>query len=195
MGPISVLMSPSIWPRILAVAGIAYPFLVYATFSNLPGRALVLFGLVVVLARLLLLHRAPVLAPWTAPLAAGAACLAVFATTNPPWGAKAYPVVMSLAASGTFAATLLHPPSLVERIARLREPDLPPLGVRYTRRVTQIWAGFLACNAAVAAAIGAWGTLTLWTLWNGLIAYVLMAALFAAELIVRRRVRRSAWQA
>jgi uncharacterized membrane protein len=126
------------------------------------------------------------------PLGAGAAGLAVLAVLDPPWGARAYPVVMSLAACGAFASTLFQPPSLVERIARLREPDLPPRGVRYTRHVTQVWVGFLAANAAVAAATVAWGSLAQWTLWNGLLSYLLMGALFAGEMVVRRRVRRRA---
>lgn len=180
----------SAWLRVLAVAGLAYPFLVYAGLPYLPGRALVLAGLAAVLARLLLVRRVAVLAAWTAPLAAGGACLAALAALDPPWSVRAYPVVMNLAACGAFAMTLRHPPSLVERIARLREPDLPPRGVRYTRQVTRIWAGFLAGNAAVAAGLAIWGTLAQWMLWNGLLAYLLMGALFAGEVLVRRRVRR-----
>jgi uncharacterized membrane protein len=178
------------WPRVLVAAGVAYPFLVYAGLPYLPGRVLVLAGLATLLARLVLVRRLAVLAVWTAPLAIGAACLAALAVLDPPWGARAYPVVMNLAACGAFAITLRHPPSLIERIARLREPALPPEGVRYTRRVTQVWAGFLAANAGVSAALAAGGTLAQWTLWNGLLAYLLMGALFAGEWLVRGRVRR-----
>ena len=184
--------TPSNSLRALVAAGVAYPFLVYAGLPYLPGRVLVLAGLATVLARLLLVRRVPVLAAWTAPLAAGLGCLAALAVLDPPWSALAYPVVMNLAACGAFAVTLLHPPSLVERIARLHEPALPPRGVRYTRRVTQVWAGFLAGNAAVAAGLAIWGTLAQWTLWNGLLSYLLMGALFAGEWLVRRRVRRQA---
>ncbi|MFH3675948.1 hypothetical protein WAH59_22555, partial [Acinetobacter baumannii] len=42
---------------------------------------------------------------------------------------KLYPVGMSLGALGIFAFTLLKPPSMIERFARLVEPDLPPSGV------------------------------------------------------------------
>jgi uncharacterized membrane protein len=186
------IRAPSNWLKVLATAGVAYPFLVYAGLAYLPGRMLLLVGLAMVLARLLFVRGIEVLAVWSVPLGVGAAVLAVLAVVDPPWGARAYPVVMSLAACGAFAITLLHPPSLVERIARRTEPDLPPQGVRYTRRVTQVWAGFLAANAAVAAALAAWGTLAQWTLWNGLVSYLLMGALFAGEMLVRRRVRRRA---
>ncbi len=180
------------WPRILVAAGLAYPFLVYAGLPYLPGRVLVLMGLATLLARLVLVRGVAVLAVWTVPLAIGAACLAALVVFDPSWAARAYPVVMNLAACGTFAVTLRHPPSLIERIARLSEPDLPPRGGRYTRRVTQVWTGFLAANAVASAALAAWGTLAQWTLWNGFVAYLLMGALFGGELVVRRRVRRQA---
>lgn len=179
-------------PSVLAVAGLAYPFAVYAGLGRVSGRVLLLAGLAVTIGRLLLMRGRPALAAWTASLAAGAACLAVLAAMNPSWGAKAYPVVMSLAACGAFATSLVWPPSLVERMARLRMPSLVPAEVHYTRQVTMVWAGFLAGNAAVAAAVGIWGTLAQWTLWNGLISYLLMGALFAGELLVRQRVRRRA---
>ncbi len=177
-------------PRALVAAGVAYPFLVYAGLPYLQARALVLLGLAAVLARLLLVRQVAALAVWTAPLLAGAACLTVLAVLDPPWSVLAYPVVMNLAACGAFAVTLRHPPSLVERIARLREPALSPGGVGYTRRVTQVWAGFLAGNAAVAACVAIWGTLAQWTLWNGLVSYLLMGALFAGEMLIRRQVQR-----
>jgi uncharacterized membrane protein len=186
------IRAPSNWLKVLATAGVAYPFLVYAGLPYLPGRTLLLVGLAMVLARLLFVRGIDALAVWSVPLGLGAAVLAGLALVDPPWGARAYPVVMSLAGCGAFAITLRHPPSLVERIARRSEPDLPPRGVRYTRHVTEIWAGFLAANAAIAAALAAWGSLAQWTLWNGLVSYLLMGALFAGEMLVRRRVRRQA---
>jgi uncharacterized membrane protein len=175
---------------LLAVAGVAYPFAVYAGLGHLPARGLVLAGLAIALGRLALLRRRPAFSGWTGPLAVGAACLAGIAVAGPPWGAKAYPVVMSLAASCAFAVSLLHPPTLVERMARLTEPQLDARGRLYTWRVTVVWATFLAGNAAIAAAVGAWGTLAQWTLWNGLLSYLLMGALFGGEMLIRRRLRR-----
>ena len=172
-------MKPDV--RLLAVAGVSYPFLVYA------GLAV---GLAVVVGRLLLVRGVAALAVWTAPLAAAAAGLAALAVANPPWAAMAYPVLMSLAACAAFSVTLIWPPSLVERLARRHEPQFGPRAQRYTRRVTMVWAVFLAGNAAISAATGRWGTLAQWTLWNGLLAYLLMGALFAGEWLLRRRLRR-----
>jgi uncharacterized membrane protein len=104
---------------------------------------------------------------------------------------RLYPVFMSLAMLAAFAVTLWYPPSMIERFARIFEPDLPPSGVRYTYRVTIVWVGFFALNGAIAL----WSVLqrgwTAWTVYNGFIAYVAVAILFAGEYVVRQIVRRA----
>lgn len=42
---------------------------------------------------------------------------------------KMYPVFMSVGAGIIFASTLIRPPSMIERFARLVEPDLPESGI------------------------------------------------------------------
>jgi uncharacterized membrane protein len=66
---------------------------------------------------------------------------------------------------------------------------LPPGATAYLRGVTQIWFGFLLANAAIASALGLWGSLQQWTLWTGLVSYLLMGALFLGELAWRHLVR------
>ena len=61
-------------------------------------------------------------------------------------------VLRALVMLAVFAVSLRFPPSAVERIARLSDPDLPPQGVAYTRRVTQVWCGFFVFNGAAALA-------------------------------------------
>jgi uncharacterized membrane protein len=70
----------------------------------------------------------------------------------------------------------------------LREPNLPPEGVRYTRKVTLVWCGFFIGNGAMALFTVLHGDMHLWTLWNGMVAYILMGTLMAAEWLVRQRV-------
>lgn len=100
-----------------------------------------------------------------------------------------YPAAVSLSMLLLFGRTLWRPPSMVERIARLSEPDLPPEGVRYTRQVTLVWCGFFVVNASVSLAT-VFASREWWVLYNGLIAYLLMGVLFAAEWLVRGRLRR-----
>ena len=90
---------------------------------------------------------------------------------------------------GLFAMSLWRGPSVVERLARLREPDFPPAAVVYTRRVTQVWCGFFVVNGLIAVATALWASTAVWTLYNGLLSYVAMGVLMGAEWLVRRRVR------
>lgn len=99
-----------------------------------------------------------------------------------------YPVAVNLVMLAVFGGSLWTPMPLVERLARLREPDLPELAVRYTRRVTQIWCAFFIANGTIALLTALHGDMQIWTAWNGMIAYLLMGLLMAAEWLVRRRV-------
>jgi uncharacterized membrane protein len=99
-------------------------------------------------------------------------------------------VLVNLVMLGLFSWTLLSPPSLIERLARLKEPDLPPSGVHYTRRVTQVWCGFFVLNGSIAAYTALYSSLATWTLYNGLISYLLMGLLFGGEFLLRLHVRK-----
>lgn len=100
-----------------------------------------------------------------------------------------YPVIVNAALLVVFAYSLVSPPTVVERIARIREPELPPEGVRYTRRVTLAWVVFFAVNGAIALYTALFASLETWTLYNGVIAYVAMGAMFGGELLLRLRTR------
>ncbi len=56
-----------------------------------------------------------------------------------------------------------------------------PEGVRYTRKVTLVWCGFFIGNGAMALFTVLHGDMHLWTLWNGMVAYILMGTLMATE--------------
>lgn len=99
-----------------------------------------------------------------------------------------YPVVVNMVMLAVFGGSLWTAMPLVERLARLREPNLPPEGVRYTRVVTRVWCGFFILNGSVALFTVLHGDMRLWTLWNGMIAYGLMGTLMATEWLVRQRV-------
>ncbi|UXY11247.1 hypothetical protein N7922_01580 [Kosakonia sp. ML.JS2a] len=99
-----------------------------------------------------------------------------------------YPVAVNLIMLAVFGGSLKTAMPLVERLARLREPQLPAAAVRYTRRVTQIWCIFFVLNGGIALFTALYGDMRLWTAWNGMIAYLLMGALMAGEWLVRRQV-------
>jgi uncharacterized membrane protein len=103
-----------------------------------------------------------------------------------------YPVVVNAAMLTLFGWSLIQPPTAIERLARLRHPDLPPAGVAYTRRVTQVWCGFFVLNGGIALATALWSSFEVWSLYNGLIAYLLMGVVFAGEYAVRIRTQKHA---
>lgn len=98
-----------------------------------------------------------------------------------------YPVVVNLVMLAVFGGSLWSSMPLVERLARLREPSLPPAGVRYTRQVTRVWCLFFIVNGSIALFTALHGDMRLWTAWNGVVAYLLMGSLMAGEWLVRRR--------
>ncbi|WP_031433988.1 COG4648 family protein [Methylomarinum vadi] len=98
-----------------------------------------------------------------------------------------YPALINLGLLAIFAASLYFPPPIIERLARLQHPNLPPKGVRYTRRVTQVWCGFFLMNGALAFATAVWGSFAFWSLYNGLVAYLLMGLLLVGEYWIRIR--------
>ncbi|EIY5094882.1 hypothetical protein ACOI6Z_17255 [Klebsiella sp. C239] len=99
-----------------------------------------------------------------------------------------YPVVVNSVMLAVFGGSLWSRMPIIERLARLREPDLPERAVRYTRRVTQIWCAFFIINGGIALFTALYGNLSLWTAWNGMISYLLMGTLMAGEWLVRQRV-------
>lgn len=101
-----------------------------------------------------------------------------------------YPVVINIVMLAVFGGSLWSAMPIVERLARLQEPDLNDAAIRYTRRVTQIWCAFFIVNGSIALLTALYGDMALWTLWNGMVAYLLMGTLMAVEWLVRQRVKR-----
>ncbi|MBA2076397.1 hypothetical protein [Aeromonas veronii] len=99
-----------------------------------------------------------------------------------------YPIAVNATLLGTFGWSLTQPMTLVERLARLTTPDLPEQGVRYTRKVTRVWCLFFIGNGLFSGWTVWHGDLTLWSLYNGLVSYLLMGVLMGGEWLVRQRV-------
>jgi uncharacterized membrane protein len=164
-----------------------YPLAIWLGHGQLEPRWMAGLLLLVALSRLPGL-RLSATARWSA---AGALLLAgAAAWSNLLMPLKLYPVLVNSAFLAVFGWSLAGRMPVIERLARLREPELPPFAVRYTRRVTQVWCLFFAVNGLLALATALWATDAVWSLYNGVIAYCLMGALFAGEWLTRRRMRR-----
>ncbi|MBW9461326.1 hypothetical protein FHC49_08155 [Kluyvera sp. EC_51] len=114
-----------------------------------------------------------------------ALCLASYLLKTHQW-LLFYPVVVNVVMLTVFGGSLWSAMPIVERLARLRDPHLPVAGVRYTRRVTQVWCVFFIANGSIAFYTALRGDMSLWTAWNGMIAYLLMGLLMGSEWLVRR---------
>ena len=173
--------------RVVALGALtlAYPLLVYLAMGRFEPRwmALLLFALATLRA---LSARQPMW--WVAAAAAGV--LALLSTVfNQLLPLKLYPALVNVVMLALFGASLRFGPPLVERLARLQDPVLPPYAVAYTRRVTQVWCGFFVFNGALALVTALWMSDRAWALYNGLLAYGLIGLLFAGEWLVRQRVK------
>lgn len=175
----------------LALLVLLYPLAVYFGLSYLPARWVGLGIAALFAVRLLvLLHGRTALARQLAPaIALGIACALLSALLNHEGTLRLLPVVINAASLVAFALTLRHGPSMIERFARLVDPAMDAVGVAYTRKVTAVWCGFFALNGLVSLYTALYASLALWTLYNGLLAYLLMGLLFAIEYAVRQRVR------
>jgi len=96
-----------------------------------------------------------------------------------------YPVLISFSLLMIFVTSLFFPPPIIERLARLQHPNLPEQGIRYTRRVTQVWCVFFLINGCISFVTALWCSFAMWSLYNGFISYLLMGSVMGIEYLVR----------
>ena len=177
--------TPPLLAAVLLAVSLAYPVVVYLALGHVSPRWIALLLVVLALARAWVKRESF----WLAA-AALAAVLAGAGALGDQWGPlKLYPALVNLVMFGLFAMSLWRGPSVVERLARLRETNFPPAAIAYTRRVTQVWCGFFVVNGLIAVATALWASAAAWALYNGLLSYVAMGLLMGGEMLVRRRVR------
>ena len=171
----------------LLLVGVLYPFIVYFGMDHVstPIFGLILGGLWLV--------RAPAL--WRQPggrwmLGVTLIYCAVLAFGGEDDLLRWYPSLICALLLAAFGLSLKFGPPMIERIARVTEPDLPPVAVRYTRKVTWLWVVFFLVNGTVSGLLAKWGPLSWWTFYNGILAYSVMGVLFLGEWLLRQRLRR-----
>lgn len=169
------------------VLTVLYPLVIWFGQGKVEPRWLALLLLLAAASRLPSLKISAV-ARWSALGAIVLAGGAVWANVMLPL--KLYPVLVNAALLAAFAFSLASPPSMIERLARLREAHLSPAAIGYTRRVTMVWCGFFVVNGAIALGTALWATPVVWSLYTGVIAYLLMGLLFGIEFLFRMRFKR-----
>lgn len=164
-----------------------YPLAIWLGHGHVEPRLLALLLVLAAATRLPTLKLSRTSRWWLA----GALLLASLAVwNNALLPLKLYPVLVNLGMLVVFSYSLYAPPSVIERMARLSDPALPAYAISYTRRVTQVWCGFFVINGTLALLTAIWASAAVWSLYNGVLAYVLMGCLFVGEYVVRIVVRR-----
>lgn len=176
-----------LWNALTGVLTLVYPLAIWLGHGSIEPRWLAGLLLLTVATRLPKLKLSGA-ARWSAGGALLLAALAV--ASNAVLPLKLYPVLVNVAFLCAFGYSLVSGPSMIERLARLREPDLPPEAVAYTRRVTQAWCVFFVVNGAVCLGTALFSPEAVWSLYTGVVAYALMGLMFGGEYLLRMRFKK-----
>ncbi len=174
---------------VVVIATVTYPFLVYFAVTRFGARAgavLVLAVAVVVAARKLRgVERGELWKLLRAPL--GIALLSgATAISGDPRLVYLVPVWINLLLLLEFGGSLRGDTPIIERYARLQEPNLSDAERSHCRATTVVWTVFFLVNGLVALVRGLWAYAEWWAIYNGGLAYGLMGLLLSGEFIVRK---------
>lgn len=189
------MQEQSRWPmlaRLLAAAGmVAYPLVVWRGLATGNPRTIaIVMGALLLPAAILRLRsksmpnsRGMLILPVVT-----FSCLAVGALLNKTGYILMVPVAINLVFLSSFASTLrAGSQPMIERFARLQDPDLTPDKQAWCRLWTIIWCVFFVLNGGTSGLLGWLAPLEWWTIYTGLIGYILSGILMGSEWILRRR--------
>ena len=166
-----------------------YPFIVYFGIRFLPPTFFAVLLAVIVALRLTVIkpeERRMVL-PVMLLLLVYAIGAAIIGRTQ---ALLYYPVRVNALLCTIFTLSLWSGDPLLLRVVRSRGIPISEHGVRYISRLTAVWAFFFAMNGLISF----WTTTTtlrVWTLYNGLISYLLIGTLILCEWRYREYYKRN----
>ena len=175
---------------ILIILVVFYPFIIYFGLKHFNLRYAILSIAFIFLLRLFFIKRTSQqvtglgLAPLILPLIGLIICILGF-IINSPIIIKLYPVLINLLLFSIFSYSLIYPPTIIEKLARLQTKILPKQAIAYTRKVTIAWCIFFILNGSVSLYTLIFSSIEIWALYNGLIAYLLIGLFFVIEYIIR----------
>ena len=102
---------------------------------------------------------------------------------------KFYPVAANFCLFMMFFVTSFHKETIIQRFAKVIEPDIKPKALEYTRKLTYIWTGITFLNFLISLAT-VYMSEKVWALYNGCISYILIGLIFAIEYVVRINFKR-----
>ena len=104
-----------------------------------------------------------------------------------------YPVFVNALFFVIFFFSLYSGDAVITRFAKLTQKDgeFPDFAISYTRKVTVVWSVFFIVNGLIALYTAISNDIEVWTLYNGLISYILIGCLMAIEFVIRIILRKS----
>lgn len=178
----------SVFRALFFAAILLYPVIVYVSIQHLP---ISFFGVILVL---LLLLRCGVMLPTERHLLLPVLLIHVtYSTVTAITGSRQlllwYPALVNFSLCALFALSLKEEKSILLRLVQARKVQISVYAPRYLNRLTVVWAVFFLLNGLMAI-LTTMISVKVWALYNGFIAYTLVATLFIAELAFRRYYKR-----
>ncbi len=102
---------------------------------------------------------------------------------------KLYPVVVNCFIFLVFFTSSFSKETVIQKFAKLTEPNIKPKALEYTRKLTYYWAIFTFFNFLISL----WTVFLpqkIWSIYNGIISYILVGSFFAIEYFVRKRFKK-----
>ncbi len=95
------------------------------------------------------------------------------------------PTIINGLLLANFSFSLLKERTIIELFARKQVENLSIPEVSYCRKLTIVWCCFFLINGSIPAYLGIKEHIGLWTIYTGLISYLLMGTLFFFEMTYR----------
>ncbi len=172
-------------PLLAILASVAYPFVVWLNIDTINPRWFGVALLCIAIIRVVFMGSMRRVSDWLLTAIVVLFCAAIILLDSTIL-LKCYPVMMSASMGLLFLASLNDKQSLIERFASVGGKQLPSEASGYLRRLSLTWGTLLLLNALVAAWTAWYGSLAMWTLYNGLLFYVFIAVFIIAELVYRQ---------
>ncbi len=170
---------------------ILYPFAMYGIVKYYPDYIwLIAIAILLLLAWRFMLHRVLVNSMFWQLVIVGSFCCALYLYGGCKTFIKAYPIIVSLNFLWGFAVTLFpHQVPIIEKFASLRvaKEKQTERFKSYCRKVTIAWCCFFVVNITLTL-LASYISLELWTIYTGILSYVLIGLMFTGEYCIRRLV-------
>ncbi len=173
---------------IIGLSLISYPLIIFFGLKYFSIKSISLFLLVLFILRLIIIRKTDQVSVSIGCIGCVLMFLGFFSANQ--LAVLLYPVMISFTLLVFFVVSILYPPTIIEKIARLTDKNFTEQAVPYTKKVTLVWSLFFFINGIIAAYTVYLADLKIWTLYNGLISYVIIGAIFLIEYIIRQKVKK-----